>query len=84
MIVSRRIKVPRGDVPSDKLLEHIQEYLRNHAGGKVLRYAVVDASGKDFVVDLSVREDTVRASSGSGEGHGGRARAAKKGNLRRR
>lgn len=65
MIVSKRIKVPRGNVPGDRLLEYMHEYLRNRAGGKVLRYAIVDASGKDFIVDLSVREDATVASAGS-------------------
>lgn len=67
MIVSRRMKVPRGNAPADKLLEHMHEYLRNNAGGKVLRYAIVDVKGNDFIVDVSVRADAGSDSQAAAE-----------------
>lgn len=55
MIISKRVKVPRDNAGSAQLLDRLQEYFRINAGGKVLRFAIVDVSGKDLVVDASIR-----------------------------
>ncbi|MEM0437876.1 MAG: hypothetical protein QXU54_01100 [Candidatus Micrarchaeia archaeon] len=94
MIVSKRIKVPRGDAPADKLLEHMHDYLRNNAGGKVLRYAIVDVKGNDFIVDVSVRTDAAgnvqpterkmgAARRAGGAGPSAAARKSRKGSARK-
>ncbi len=55
MIVSQRIKIRRGKVGSEQLLDHIQKYFKDTLDGDVLRFAIVGASGATLVVDVSIK-----------------------------
>jgi len=60
MVISTRIKIPRDNVDSAQLLEHILEYFKNNISGEVLRFAIVGVSMGELVIDASIKEkDTV-------------------------
>ena len=61
MIISKRMKVPRANHSSAQLLDYMQEYFRSNVNGKVLRFAIVDVSGKDLIVDASIRVEAAAA-----------------------
>ena len=55
MIVSQRIKIHRGKVGSEQLLDHIRKYFKDTLDGDVLRFAIVGTSGAALVVDVSIK-----------------------------
>ncbi len=57
MIISKRIKIRRGKVGSEQLLEHIQKYFTDTFKGEVLRFAIIGTSGAALVVDVSIKVD---------------------------
>lgn len=57
MIVSKRIKIRRGKVDSEQLLEYIQNYLKDTLDGEALRFAIIGVSGSTLVVDVSIKVD---------------------------
>lgn len=59
MIVSKRIKIRRGKVGSEQLLEHILKYFKDTLNGDVLRFAIIGASGATLVADVSIRVEDV-------------------------
>lgn len=64
MIVSERIKIPRDNVDSTQLLDHIYGYFSNNVTGEVLRFAIVDINGDDLVVDISIQVEPLRKKTG--------------------
>lgn len=67
MIVSKRIKIRRGKVGSEQLLEHIQKYFKDTLDGDVLRFAIIGTSGTTLVVDVSVKvEDAAQKTKKDG------------------
>ena len=55
MIISQRIKIRRGKVGSEQLLDYIQKYFKDTLEGDVLRFAITGASNATLVVDVSVK-----------------------------
>lgn len=67
MIVSQRIKIQRGKVGSEQLLDHIQKYFKDTLDGDVLRFAIVGTSGAALVVDVSIKvEDATQKTKKDG------------------
>ena len=67
MIVSQRIKIHRGKVGSEQLLDHIRKYFKDTLDGDVLRFAIVGTSGAALVVDVSIKvEDATQKTKKDG------------------
>lgn len=67
MVVSKRIKIRRGKVDSEQLLEHILKYFKDTLDGEVLRFAITGTSGANLVVDVSIKvEDAAQKAKKDG------------------
>ena len=67
MVVSKRIKIRRGKVDSEQLLEHILKYFKDTIDGEVLRFAIIGTSGANLVVDVSIKvEDAAQKAKKDG------------------
>ncbi|MBI5307887.1 MAG: hypothetical protein HZB37_06070 [Planctomycetes bacterium] len=61
MVVSKRIKIRRGKIDSEQLLDHVQKYFKDTLDGDVLRFAIIGTRGATLVVDVSIRvEDSAQ------------------------